>query len=147
MSPLVSVVIPTRNRAHLLGRALRSALAQTLTDFEVVVVDDASSDDPGRAVEELGDPRIRLLRLSERGGAGRARNAGIQAARGEFVAFLDSDDEYLPAMLERQIARLRQSPDPSRAVIYCLYLRRDALTGRTAPSRRTTPEGFGLARL
>jgi glycosyltransferase involved in cell wall biosynthesis len=96
MTPFFSIVIPVYNRADVLGDAIASVLAQTCADFEIVVVDDGSKDDPARAVPS--DPRIRFLRQQNRGG-GAARNAGIDAARGRFVAFLDSDDVYLPGHL------------------------------------------------
>jgi glycosyltransferase involved in cell wall biosynthesis len=118
-NPLISVVIPTYNRAHVLGRAIRSVLTQTFPDFECIVVDDRSTDGTIELVEGLRDPRIRVLRLATNCGASRARNEGIQAARGEFVAFLDSDDEWLPRKLELQVARLREGADPQTAVVYC----------------------------
>jgi glycosyltransferase involved in cell wall biosynthesis len=95
MTPLFSVVLPVYDRAALLGRALGSVLAQTVQDFEIVVVDDGSNDNPLRVVEAIGDPRIIFVRQENRGG-GAARNTGIDKARGRFVAFLDSDDRYLP---------------------------------------------------
>jgi glycosyltransferase involved in cell wall biosynthesis len=95
MTPFFSVVIPVYNRADVLDGAIRSVLAQTEQDFEIVVVDDGSKDDPSRVVESFGDPRIRFHRQANRGG-GAARNAGIDLARGRFTAFLDSDDIYLP---------------------------------------------------
>ena len=96
--PFFSVVIPVYNRAHILGRALESVLAQSFGDFEVVVVDDGSTDNPSTVVDSLWDDRIRYLRQDNRGG-GAARNLGIDAAHGRFVAFLDSDDEFLPGHL------------------------------------------------
>jgi glycosyltransferase involved in cell wall biosynthesis len=104
--PRFSVVIPVYNRAEALKSALASVLAQTVQDFEIVVVDDGSSDDPAAAAAALGDPRIRVLRQENQGG-GAARNAGIDAAQGELVAFLDSDDVFLPghlAQMERLLA-------------------------------------------
>ena len=95
MTVFFSVVIPVYNRADLLGQALRSVLAQSEQDFEIVVVDDGSRDDPEPVVRALADPRIVFLRQENRGG-GAARNTGIDAARGRFIAFLDSDDRYLP---------------------------------------------------
>lgn len=146
-SPQVSVVIPTHNRAHLLRRAIASVLRQTFTDFEVLVVDDASTDGTGTVVANFRDRRIRLLPLSTRGGPSRARNDGMQAARGDLIALLDSDDEWLPSKLERQVSRLRQSSDPERTLVYCLYARRDALTGRTVVPPRIAPEGSCFADL
>ncbi len=110
-NPAVSVVIPTYNRAHVLGRALKSVLAQTFDDFEVLVVDDGSTDDTEDLVTAFGDSRIRYLAQSENRGVGAARNRGLREARGEFVAFLDSDDEWHPKKLDRQIAVFRDRPE------------------------------------
>jgi len=106
MDPVVSVIIPTYNREALLPRALDSVIAQTLDDFEIVLIDDGSTDNTEavahRYTERLGD-RFRCIR-QENAGSSAARNRGIDAARGQFIAFLDSDDEYLPTKLERQLA-------------------------------------------
>jgi glycosyltransferase involved in cell wall biosynthesis len=98
-TPLFSVVIPVYNRADVVGDAIRSVLAQTFQDFEIIVVDDGSRDNPRAVVESFADPRIRFHRQENRGG-GAARNAGIDLAHGRLVAFLDSDDHYLPQHLE-----------------------------------------------
>ena len=95
MTPFFSVIIPTYNRANVLGRALKSVLAQECQDFEIIVVDDGSSDDPAAVIAQFPDPRIMYIRQRNRGG-GAARNTGIDAARGRFIAPLDSDDEFLP---------------------------------------------------
>jgi glycosyltransferase involved in cell wall biosynthesis len=101
--PKVTVVIPTHNRAGFIGRCVRSALAQTLHDIEVIVVDDASTDETPSVVGAFADPRVRVIALASRSGPSAARNRGIEAAQGRFVAFLDSDDEWLPSKLERQV--------------------------------------------
>lgn len=98
-SPTFSVVIPVFNRAGVIGDALLSVLRQTYQEFEIIVVDDGSTDDLRAAVAALDDPRIRIIE-QEKGGANVARNRGIDAARGSHVAFLDSDDRYLPHHLE-----------------------------------------------
>ena len=98
MQPFFSVVIPVFNRAGILGAALASVLTQTEQDFEIVVADDGSKDDPKAVIDRLGDPRIRYVRQENRGG-GAARNLGIDNARGRFFAFLDSDDVFLPGHL------------------------------------------------
>ena len=105
MPPAVSVVIPVYNRAHSVRPTLRSVQEQTFADFECIVVDDGSKDgDELRGVvEALGDPRFRYVRR-ENGGASAARNTGVGEARGKVVAFLDSDDRWLPEKLERDIA-------------------------------------------
>jgi glycosyltransferase involved in cell wall biosynthesis len=104
-APFFSVIIPVYNRAGPLDRALRSVLAQTCQDFEIVVVDDGSADDPRTVANSFADPRIRFFRQDNAGG-GAARNAAIDAARGRFVAPLDSDDIFLPHHLERMRALL-----------------------------------------
>jgi len=108
--PAVSVVIPTFERAGLVGRAVHSVLAQTFDDVEVLVVDDASTDDTADVVGAIGDPRIRYVRQSVNAGAGAARNRGIHESRGRYIAFLDSDDIWLPCKLERQVALLDVAP-------------------------------------
>jgi glycosyltransferase involved in cell wall biosynthesis len=95
MTPFFSVVVPVYDRAHTVGTALESVLSQTEHDFEIIVVDDGSHDDPESVVRAVNDPRIRFMR-QKNGGGGAARNAGIDLARGRFVAFLDSDDVFLP---------------------------------------------------
>lgn len=107
--PLVSVVLPTFNRAHSLPRAIRSVLGQSYRNLELLVVDDCSTDDSERVVAAIAksDPRVRLVRREHNGGAAAARNTGIREARGEFVAFQDSDDEWLDGKLARQVAALQ----------------------------------------
>ncbi len=110
--PLVSAIIPTRNRAHLLPRAIDSVLAQeglgTQFDLEVTVVDDASSDSTAEVVGRY--PAVRYIRLETQHGAAAARNAGIRAGTGRYVAFADDDDLWLPSKLRVQTAALEQHP-------------------------------------
>lgn len=108
--PTVSVVIPTYNRAAFLAQAIRSVLAQTYTDFEVIVVDDGSADDTAAVVRSFDDARVRYLYQtnSERSVA---RNRGLEAAKGIYLAFLDDDDRYLPHKLACQAAFLETNPD------------------------------------
>ena len=110
MSPFFSVVIPVYNRAGVLGDAIRSVLAQGCRDFEIVVVDDGSKDDPERVVRAFADPRIRFA-AQDNGGGGAARNAGIDLAQGRFVAFLDSDDVWLPQHLATMRSLLEGTTD------------------------------------
>ena len=97
--PPVSVLTPTHNRAQLLRRAMASVLGQTWREFEWIVVDDGSTDDTAQVLAACTDPRVKCIRLDPNKGVAAARNAGIQLARGKFVAFLDDDDEYLPGYL------------------------------------------------
>ena len=115
---LVSVVIPTYDRADLVCAAVESALAQTHREIEVLVVDDGSIDRTRETVERLReqDRRVRYLR-QEHAGPGAARNLGIRNARGELIAFLDSDDSWYPDYLARQIEKLRARPEA--ALVFC----------------------------
>jgi len=111
----VSVIIPTYNYARYVAEAIDSALGQTYAPLEVIVVDDASTDDTPRVLAAYGD-RIRAIRQPN-GGAGAARNTGIAAARGEYVAFLDADDVWLPAKLQLQMALFKA--DPTLGLVHC----------------------------
>jgi glycosyltransferase involved in cell wall biosynthesis len=103
-NPLVSVIVPTYNRAHVVPRAIASVFNQTFTDFELLIVDDGSTDDTLAAVQAFASPRMRYLSHKENSGASSARNTGIKASRGDYIAFLDSDDEWAPSKLEEQVA-------------------------------------------
>lgn len=103
MKPLVSVVIPMYNRKNTIRRAVESVLDQTYKNIEIIVVDDASTDSSVEIVESIHDDRIRIIRLPNNQGANHARNKGIRAAKGEYLAFQDSDDEWMPTKLEVQI--------------------------------------------
>ncbi|WP_196053561.1 glycosyltransferase family 2 protein [Paracoccus lichenicola] len=105
-APQFSVIIPAYNRVDQIGRAIASCLAQTCPDFEIIVVDDGSRDGTADAVEAMDDPRIRCIRQAN-AGASAARNTGARAARGSYLAFLDSDDEFLPSKLERLSAAIQ----------------------------------------
>jgi glycosyltransferase involved in cell wall biosynthesis len=98
-SPFFSVVIPLYNRADCIVETLQSVLDQSFVDFEIVVVDDGSNDQPRPVIDALSDPRIRFFSQPNSGGSA-ARNKGIDLARGHYIAFLDSDDRFLPAHLE-----------------------------------------------
>lgn len=123
MTPRVSIVMAAKNYARFLPMAVESVRAQTFTDWELLIIDDGSADDTPRAVHRfLGDPRIRYVR-SDSLGQSRAKNLGIGLSRGEFVAFLDADDAWLPTKLEKQLARF--SAIPNVGVVYCRRLLMD----------------------
>ena len=116
MPPAISVIVPTRLRNNLLERAIRSLLAQTWQDFEILVVDD---NPPGMRVSTdaalkplLGDPKVRVLIHEQPLNASAARNVGLTAARGEWITFLDDDDAYQPAKLERQLQQASKTGLP-----------------------------------
>ena len=102
--PLVSVVVPTRNRSALLAKTLRSVLGQRDVDLEIIVVDEASDDDTAAAIARLADPRVRVLYHQKPLGVSSARNRGACGARGEWLAFVDDDDLWAPDKLVRQLS-------------------------------------------
>jgi glycosyltransferase involved in cell wall biosynthesis len=110
--PAVSIIMPAYNVAPYVGGAIRSALAQTFTDFELIVVDDGSKDETAAIVQAIAqdDDRVRLVQQPNRGLAG-ARNTALRAARGEMFALLDSDDMWEPEFLAAQVAILEAHPD------------------------------------
>lgn len=110
-SPRVSVVIPVYNRAHYVRTAIDSILAQTFTDFELLVIDDGSSDNTCDVVHSYADPRVQLIRNEENLGIPVTRNRGLALARGEYMAILDSDDYAYPKRLAKQVAFLDAHPD------------------------------------
>ena len=139
MNDKVSVIIPTRNRPHLVSRAVRSALAQTYKEIEVIVVLDGPNDLAFDALKEFDDSRMKVLVLPENVGPSGARNAGAQAAEGPWIAFLDDDDEWSPFKLEKQInaASLVNAPFP---VIASYVLVRTPARDMVQPGRVPGPD-------
>jgi glycosyltransferase involved in cell wall biosynthesis len=147
MMPIVSVIIPAYNRANTLPEALRSVQAQTLKDWEAIIIDDGSSDETESVARsfQAGDDRIRYIHQTNRGRSA-ARNVGIAQAKGEYVAFLDSDDVFLPRKLETQVLAMQAHPEYGMA--YTNYtmmsesgepikgwgLRKEVLTGYVYPA-------------
>lgn len=136
--PTVSAVITVFNRERLVRRAVDSALAQTRPPDEVVVVDDASTDGTAEAVRAIADPRVRLVRHRENLGGPEAMWTGFREARGELVAPLDSDDEWLPPKLERQLAAVGGAP--AEFCSYTQLVQDDGLRRRVAPARARRPD-------
>jgi glycosyltransferase involved in cell wall biosynthesis len=116
---MLSVVIPLYNKARHIRRAIDSVLAQTYQDFELLVVDDGSTDDGAEVVRGIADPRIRLI-VQDNAGVSVARNRGIQEAAGDLIAFLDADDEWLPCFLETVRGLRERYPEAGiYATAYC----------------------------
>lgn len=111
MEPTVSVIIPTFNRMDLIPETICSVLAQTFEDFEILVIDNGSSDNTAEVVKKINDPRIRYYWQEPSGAPAHPRNAGLRMARGEYICFLDSDDLWLPDKLESQLRLFKQHPD------------------------------------
>jgi len=115
----VSVIIPTYNRASLLPRAINSVLSQDYGDFELIVVDDGSTDNTHEVVESYGDYRIRYIKLWPNSGwSSKPRNVGIADSFGEYIALLDSDDEWMPSLLSSLVTKMDRLPE-SVGVVYC----------------------------
>jgi glycosyltransferase involved in cell wall biosynthesis len=137
MRPRVSIVMPSYNRADLIVESIRSVIAQTYSGWELIVVDDGSTDDSIARIDALAEPRIAVLRQPRIGNVARLRNLGAAAARGDYLAFLDSDDLWLPAKLELQLAGLAGKPDAwsyaSHALADAQGMQMPLRSGRFAP--------------
>lgn len=137
-SPIVSIIVPTYNRAEVLGRALQSLAMQTFRDFEILLIDDGSTDGTKTAVDMFleQNPTIPLfyIRLDRNRGAAYARNEGVRRARGSFIAFQDSDDRWHPEKLEKQILHFRRVSEKI-GVVYCALLRIGAEKEYMVPDR------------
>jgi len=120
--PTVSVIIPTYNRAALVGDVVRSVIDQVYPDLELIVVDDGSTDDTAHVVAAFADPRVRYL-YRDHGGASAARNAGLAASRGKYVSFVDSDDVMLPHNLQILSRTLEARPDVGIAYGWAYFCR------------------------
>jgi glycosyltransferase involved in cell wall biosynthesis len=107
-NPMISVIIPAYNRAQVIAEALQSVLDQTCTDYEIIVVDDGSTDETAEVIRGFTD-RVRYVYQENRGSAA-ARNRGLQEARGDYIAFLDSDDLFTPEKLQKQVEYLQHNP-------------------------------------
>jgi glycosyltransferase involved in cell wall biosynthesis len=137
--PLVSVVIPTYNRARDLERCLGSVLRQTWSDFEVIVVDNHSTDDTEAVIAGFADPRIVMVRIHNNGIVAKSRNLGIQRASGEFIAFLDSDDWWKPRKLEYSMQPLTAGADVAFHDLHLVTSARQRLFLRNVRSWNVTP--------
>jgi len=137
-APLVSVVIPTKNRPQLVVRAVRSVLAQTLEAIEAIVVIDGPDKTTEQNLRRLDDPRVKTIMLPVSVGGGSARNAGVGQARADWVAFLDDDDEWMPQKLEVQFHAAQESTHPY-PVIACRLIARSESVDLVWPDRFPRP--------
>ena len=124
-TPLVTVLIPAYNAAATIARAINSVLAQSFTDYEIIVVDDGSRDTTSEIVQSYDEAAIRLLRLPSNQGASTAVNEGLKIARGKFIAFLDADDEWLPSKVSTQIDALVRNPAAVMVTCGCRFVDSD----------------------
>ena len=116
--PLVSVIIPTYNRAYLIEQAIYSVLNQTYPNIELIIVDDASNDNTESIIKNFNDARISCIKQKQHAGAAAARNKGILESRGEFISFLDSDDTINPEKIQKQVNAILNA-DEDVAAVYC----------------------------
>jgi glycosyltransferase involved in cell wall biosynthesis len=138
MTTKVSVVIPTRNRPEIVKRAVQSAIAQTLQKIEVIVVIDGPDEMTGDTLGAIKDDRLKIIALKENVGGSEARNIGIRAAVGKWIALLDDDDEWLPEKLEAQLAMLDGHKD-FEGIIACKYIERRVSGDMIRPSIMPQP--------
>src|SRR6478609_11561206 len=113
MPELVSIIVPTYNRAHLIGETIQSVIDQSYKNWELIIVDDGSADNTNERIEKFNDKRIRFHRVEHSGVLGKVRNAGINFSKGELIAFLDSDDLWMPNKLEHQLSLMKDYPQAS----------------------------------
>ena len=109
-APLVSIIMPAFNAAYFIQESIQSVLAQSFSDFELIVINDGSTDDTSALVQNVKDPRIILIE-QENAGVAAARNNGIEVSRGKFIAFLDSDDLWSKTKIEKQVNLLTSNPE------------------------------------
>jgi glycosyltransferase involved in cell wall biosynthesis len=130
--PKVSVVIPTHNRADVVGDAIQSVIFQTFEDWELIVVDDASEDNTEEVIGSFKDQRIRYVRHEANRGGAAARNTGVRESSGDYIAFLDSDDRWMKKKLEGQVAVFRNN-DEETGLVYTGLTREGEKTGQKCP--------------
>ncbi len=133
-NPLISVVIPTRNRPGFVLRAIESARRQTYRPIQIVVVVDGPDDESVKALRSVQDEHLKIVALQENVGGSEARNTGVRESGGEWIALLDDDDEWMPEKLEKQMALLQGLPN-KHAFAACRFVERSNDEVRTYPSR------------
>ena len=139
--PLVSVITITRNRGNLLGRCIKSVLSQTYTNIEHIVVDGASDDNTDEVVSSFKDERLRYIKLEENWPIVDTINYGVKSSSGEFITFLDSDDEFLPDKIAKQVALIERLP-ADYGMVYCWMTYIDAKNGQIVRVHSPKLRGF-----
>lgn len=147
-NPRVSVIIPTYNRSHLIGRAIQSVLNQIYQDFEIIVVDDGSTDNTEEVIKKFQkqDKRIKYICHEKNKGGSAARNTGIKIAKGNYIGLLDDDDEWLPEKLEKQVIKFQNSPEKV-GVIYSGFFYVSEKSGKIVSEIIPTLQGEVYANL
>ncbi len=135
MSELVSIIMPSYNTAEYIGEAIASVIAQTYTNWELIIIDDCSTDNTEEVIRSIDDPRIRLLKNPINSGAAVSRNYGLREAKGRWVAFLDSDDQWVPEKLEKQLRFMKQN-----GYVFTFTDYRICLNGEWLPYVNTAPD-------
>ncbi len=131
-TPLVSVIVPTYNRADMVKRAIQSILDQSFDNYEILIIDDASTDNTEETIKKMDNDKIVYVGLEKNVGQCRARNIGIRKAKGKYIGFLDSDDEWMPTKLEKQLRIFNQTDDPDLGAVYTGYLEIDEIKKKHA---------------
>jgi glycosyltransferase involved in cell wall biosynthesis len=134
--PSVSIIIPAFNRTKFLKLAIESAFAQTYDDWEIIVADDGSDEETRQYLRSVAGPRVRVVWLSHSGNPSLVRNAAAAVASGRYLAFLDSDDEWAPEKLQRQLAALGERPRSRWSYTACRHIDE---SGRLIPKKRVSP--------
>lgn len=140
---MISVIVPTYNREEQIERAVRSILQQTFDRYEIIIVDDGSTDRTEEVVRGISDDRLQYIRLDHNHGAAYARNVGIRASQYKYIAFLDSDDEWHPRKLELQMRRM-QEESPEVGLVYCRMsgMQEDGRGRQYTPAYECRPESL-----
>jgi glycosyltransferase involved in cell wall biosynthesis len=148
-TPKISVIIPTYNRANFIRNTIISVINQTYTDWELLVIDDGSTDNTHEIVDEFinKDSRIKYFYQENSGGPSSPKNLGIEKAEGVYVAFLDSDDEWFPTKLEEQLAVFENSNNPKLGVVACYLNIKDYKTGKILSTNNEYYRGNVLDKL
>ncbi|HXG18411.1 MAG TPA: glycosyltransferase family 2 protein [Methylomirabilota bacterium] len=147
MTPKVTAVIPVYNREKYVGEAIDSVLAQTFTDFELLVIDDGSTDRSRKVVQSYRDSRIRLVVNDANQGIPRTRNKGVQLAQGEYLAFLDSDDWAYPERFAKQVAFLDRHPEYAAVGTWAVWMDEEGRSLRRVQRKPVFPDEIAALRL